>query len=192
HVALLGHADQLHDAHRDAERRERRAGLDGIAAPRIIVVRNHYNFFDATRLDDRRVLVAPGASAHRRRGGGQPEGGDVVGVLLALDEHDEPLALKFREPVRHAAHAIHLPDPPALRAATAQAEGLGRRPDVLVEEGAVLVAVGVGRDDLGLGHQIRHAQADDVYYLLGRAAGMAIDEDVAVFTDADRERRLLI
>src|SRR5688572_7496106 len=120
-IALLRHAGQRQDAHAGAERRERRPDLKRVATPRLIVVRDYDDFFGARLAQIVGILVAPGASTHWRRGGGQPEGGDVVSVFFPLDEQHEPLALQFREPVRYAAHAVHLPDPLTLSITATQA-----------------------------------------------------------------------
>ncbi len=130
---------------------EAESGQDGfgVAVAGIVVVGDDD---DAGAAQSGGIGGAPLAGAAGLGGGGEAEGGEGVGVLLAFDEVEELVAgdggAESRQAVEDSFNSLEVPDPTAGGCGAPAGEGFGFEAENLVEEVAGGVGVGVGGGDV--------------------------------------------
>src|SRR5262249_17562015 len=134
------------------------------------------------------VVRAPLAGAHGVTGRYSADGLDGEHVLLALDDVDgfvfDHAGDELRYVERHAANALHVPDPSAVPIRATLAEVFREVTNDLEQERSVVVVVVVRRSDaaldIGFGEQVGHRQAERLHYRFRFAARLALDKRAPV------------
>src|SRR5262245_5917759 len=144
-LADIENADPLSDAAKG------RGHLVGVLAARSIIVDQHDDVGAAQVVG---ILVAPlldAAGAGRRL---ETNSTEIVDVLLALGDKDRlsrsNSPREFGQPRGNAAHVAEFPDPATVTIRLALTEVLWLKAHDLEQQRAVLVAIIIGLDNLGL------------------------------------------